>query len=158
MDTLILGIIKVIDNVITTAKSITTYQNKKITTSLLVIISQFLFYSVIQSVVENNSALTTWTVCICSGLGTYIAMCINDKFKRDSMYTNILDCSCKDDIKDLCEYLRNANIEYTPLEGRDFDGTHKITIIIYARTKYESKLIDTFLEQSTTKYSRKIIR
>lgn len=158
MEILVLGLIKIIDNVITTAKNITTYQNKKLTTSLLVAISQFLFYSVIQSVVENDSALTTWTVCACSGIGTYIAMHINDKFKRDITYTNILKCECHDSIKELCEYLRDANIDYDPFEGRDIDGTHKITIMVHAKTKYESRLIDKFLENSTTKYTRRILK
>lgn len=82
MELIILSIIKILDNIITTAKNITTYQNKKVLTSLLVIISQFMFYLVIKSVVSDDSMLTIIVVCVCSGIGTYIAMLGNDKFKK----------------------------------------------------------------------------
>ena len=45
MQWLFLIFIKILDNIILTAKTITTYQNKKILSSLLVVISQFIFYS-----------------------------------------------------------------------------------------------------------------
>ena len=51
---ILLGLVKVFDNVITTAKSISTYQNKKILTSILVIISQFMFYFIVKSIVSQH--------------------------------------------------------------------------------------------------------
>lgn len=69
MEFIILGIIKIIDNMISTAKNITTYKGKKLLTSLLVIISQFLFYFLIDSVVSDDSYTTIIVICICSGVG-----------------------------------------------------------------------------------------
>ena len=114
MDIIILGLIKVVDNIVTTAKNITTYQNKKLITSILVILSQFLFYFVIKSVVNDESIISISIVCICSGIGTYIAMLINERFKRDVVYTNILTCTCTDSIDELCDYLLEHNIKYIP--------------------------------------------
>lgn len=104
MELLLLGFIKVFDNIITIAKSITTYQNRKIITSLLVVISQFMFYFIVKSIVSDGSTISTVIVCICSGIGTYLAMLINDKFKKDVTYMNILTCSCTDSIDELCSY------------------------------------------------------
>lgn len=50
INALLLFIIKVLDNIITTAKSITIYKNKEILSSILVIISQLMFYFVIKQV------------------------------------------------------------------------------------------------------------
>lgn len=157
MELLILGIIKVLDNMITTAKSITTYQNKKVATSLLVIISQFMFYLVIKSVVSDDSMVSTAVVCICSGIGTYIAMLINDKTKKDLTYTNILTCSHAESIDELCDYLLSHKIKYIPMDSYDRKNERTRTVMAFATTKYESSLIDTFLENSKTKYLRQIL-
>lgn len=158
MEMIFLAVIKIIDNIITTAKSITTYQNKKIITSLLVVISQFMFYLVIKSLVTDDSIINTLVVCICSGIGTYIAMVVNDKMKKDLTYTNILTCSHSESISELCEYLLEHNIKYIPVDSYNRRNEETRTVLAFATTKYESKLIDDFLEKSSTKYLRQILR
>lgn len=158
MELVILGIIKVFDNVVSTAKNITTYKNKKLLTSLLVVISQFMFYAVIKSVVAENNLESTIVVCICSGVGTYIAMAISDKLKSDSTFTNILTCSCDDSISELCDYLLEHKIKYIPVDSYDRSNNKTRTVLAFAATRYESKLIDAFLENSSTKYLRQILR
>lgn len=153
-----LGLIKVLDNVITTAKSITTYQNKKIITSILVIISQFLFYFVIKSVVADSSVTSIMVVCICSGLGTFIAMFLNDKYKRDDVYTNILTCSCTDNIDALCDYLLAHKIKCISVDSYSRNNQHTKTVFAFAKTKHESEIIDLFLEKSEIKYLRQILK
>lgn len=158
MQLFILGIIKVVDNMISTAKSITTYKNKKILTSLLVVLSQFLFYFLIKSVVDDDSMLTTIVVCVCSGVGTYIAMYLNDIVRNDSTYTNILTCSCTDSIEELCDYLLGHKIKYIPVDSYNRDGSKSKTVLIFARTKKESSLIDSFVHNSKVKYLREVIK
>lgn len=157
LELILLGVIKVFDNVITTAKSITTYQNKKILTSILVVISQFMFYFIIDAVVSDSSTTSTVVVCVCSGIGTYIAMFISDRFKKDSTYTNILTCSCTESIDELCGYLLTNNIKYIPVDSYNRRDEKTKTVLAFAQTRYESKLIDEFLEQSKTKYLRQIL-
>lgn len=158
MEVLILGLVKILDNIISTAKTITTYKNKKLLTSLLVIISQFMFYFLIDSVVSDGSMKTTIVVCICSGVGTYIAMLINDKTKRDLTYTNILTCSRTENVEELCDYLLEHKIKYIALDSYNRKKEDTLTVMAFAQTKYESSLIDTFLEKSEVKYLRQIIR
>jgi uncharacterized protein YebE (UPF0316 family) len=157
VELLILGLVKVFDNIITTAKNITTYQNKRMLTSILVIVSQFMFYLVIKSVVSDDSVISTMIVCICSGIGTYIAMLINDKTKRDLLYTNILTCSNNESIDELCDYLLEHKIKYIALDSYDRKKEDTLTVMAFASTRSESKLIDTFLENSETKYLRQIL-
>lgn len=158
MELFILGLIKVIDNVVTTAKSISTYQNKRLLTSILVVVSQFMFYFVIKSVVSDDSLLSISIVCICSGVGTYMAMLFNDKIKKDVTYTNILTCSCNDSISDLCNYLLDNKIKYIPVDSYDRKNEKTKTVLAFATTRYESSLIDKFLEDSEVKYLRQVLR
>lgn len=157
MELLILGLVKVIDNIISTAKSITTYQNKKLVTSILVIISQFMFYFLIKSVVSDDSLISISVVCVCSGVGTYIAMLFNDKTKKDVTYTNILTCSCDDSISELCAYLLENKIKYIPVDSYSRSNERTKTVLAFATTRFESKLIDKFLENSDVKYLRQIL-
>jgi hypothetical protein len=83
-------------------------------------------------------------------------MFVNDRFKKDSTYTNILTCSCTENINMLCVYLLEHNIKHIPVDSYDRDGTKTKTVLIFAQTRCESKLIDTFLKNSETKYLRQI--
>ena len=103
---LLLGGIKVIDNVITVLKNITTYKGQKILSSILVIISQLIFYLVVQQVVNDNTLIAIIVVSVSSGIGNYIGFLINDRFKRDDTWTNILTTSQKEDITKLCTILK----------------------------------------------------
>lgn len=157
MEMFILGLVKVVDNIVSTAKSITTYQGKRFITSLLVTISQFMFYFVIKSVVADSSLISISVVCICSGVGTYLAMLINDKIKKDSTFTNILTCSCNASISELCSYLLENKIKYIPVDSYNRDNEKTKTVMAFASTRCESKLIDSFLENSETEYLRQVL-
>lgn len=157
MELIILGLIKILDNVISTAKTIATYRNKKCLSALLVIINQIMFYYVITSVVESKSTITTIIVCVCSGIGTYLAMLINDKTQRDMTYTNILTCSRTESVEQLCDYLLAHKIKYIALDSYNRKKEDTLTVLAFAGTKHESYLIDEFLEKSDVKYLRQII-
>lgn len=158
MEILLLGLIKVLDNVISTAKSITTYKNKKALTSILVIISQFLFYFVVKSVVQDSSVGTTLIVCVCSGIGTYIAMLISEKTAKDVTYMNILTCDCNNSTDALCDYLLEHKIKYIPVDSYDRENKSTRTVMAFASNKYESSLIDKFIEKSDVKFLRQVLK
>lgn len=158
LNLLILGLVKILDNIVSTAKTITTYQNKKVLSSLLVVVSQLMFYYLVASVVENGDTITTVVVCVCSGIGTYLAMLVNDKTKRDMTYTNILTCSRTESVESLCDYLLAHKIKYIALDSYNRKKEDTLTVLAFAQTKYESSLIDEFLKNSDVKFLRQIIR
>jgi hypothetical protein len=85
-------------------------------------------------------------------------MLINDKTKRDITYTNILTCSRTESVEDLCDYLLEHKIKYIALDSYNRKKEDTLTVLAFAQTKYESSLIDQFLETSNVKYLRQIIR
>lgn len=158
MELLLLGLIKVFDNIIGTVKNILIYKNRKLLTSLMVVISQFLFYFVIKSITSDDSLLTIIIVSVCSGVGTYVAMLANDHLQKEATFTNILTCSCKDSITDLCDYLLMHKIKYIPVDSYDRENKPTKTIMAFAATRHESKLIDQFIANSETKYLRQVLK
>ena len=156
MQQIILAFIKILDNVILTLKSIYTYQNKKILSSILVLVSQLMFYIIIKKVIEDDSMVTILVISFASGLGNYIAFIISDKFKKDDTWTNIITCSNKNDIVKLCTMLKENKIKYLVFDTYNRSFVESLTVMIFAKTKYDSKLIDKFLEQNDIKYLRMI--
>ena len=154
----ILCLVKVIDNIILTAKSIATYQNRKLLSSILVVISQLLFYIVIKQVVADDSLITIATVSVGSGIGTYIAFLINDKYKKDSKWMYILCSSDIEDIKKLCSYLVDNDIKYQANHGLTRKGKETINVIAFSKTKTESRLIEKFLQETDSKYLKEIMK
>lgn len=148
--------IKILDNCIITAKNITTYQGKKIVSSILVTISQLLFYLVISKVINDNTFLAIILVSVSSGVGTYLGFIINDKFKKDDVWQNIVTSSSKEMLIELCEMLRDNHVKYLLYEtlNRNFEPTYTVTA--FTKTKAESKLIDNFLDNTDKKYLRMI--
>lgn len=155
---ILLGIIKVIDNVILTAKSLTTYKGMKIISSILVIISQLLFYLVIDQVINDSTILAIVIVSISSGIGNYIAFLINDKFKKDDKWVFHLTSSDKDDVLRLCNYLVDHKIKYLANHGLNRKGQETINVIAYSKTKDQSRLIEEYLKNTESKYLKEINR
>lgn len=98
---ILLAIVKVFDNVIQTAKSISTYKEQKILSSILTIISQLIFYLVISQVIEDNTLLAIIIVSVSSGIGNYIAFIVNGKFKKAAKWTFVITSHNLNDISKL---------------------------------------------------------
>ena len=155
---IILAVIKIVDNLILTAKTITTYKGLKIVSSVLTIISQFLFYFVISKVLKDDTIVTVVIVSVSSGIGTYLAFIVNQRFKKDSNWTNLLTCKNIDDIKKLCDVLRENRIKYIVNDSYSRSWNKTFSIIAFAKTKYESIVIDNYLDSTNVKYLREILK
>ena len=150
-------LIKIFDNIVLTFKSICTYKEKKILSSILVIISQLIFYLVIDQVIEDNTLLSIVIVSVSSGIGNYIAFEISSRFKKAAKWTFCIASSNLNDIQKLCAYLANKNIKYIANDGYTRKGEHTINVIAFSKNKDESRLIEKFLEHTESKYLKEII-
>ena len=157
MTYLVLATIKILDNIILTAKSIATYKEHKIISSILVVISQLIFYLVINQVINDNTILAIIIVSVSSGVGNYIAFLINSKFKKDAKWTMVLTSSDVEDVKHLCNYLASNKIKYVANDGYNRSMERTINIIAFSKTKNESRLIEEYLKTTKTKYLKEII-
>lgn len=154
---ILLALVKVFDNIVLTAKSIATYKEQKIFSSILVVISQLIFYLVIDQVINDNTIMAIIIVSISSGIGNYIAFIINNKFKKAAKWTFCIASSDINDIQKLCHYLAEHNIKYIANDGYTRKGNHTINVIAFSKSKDESRLIEKFLETTESKYLKEII-
>lgn len=154
---ILLGLIKILDNIVLTFKSITTYKEQKILSSILVVISQLIFYLVIDKVISDNTLMAILIVSISSGIGNFLAFIINAKFKKDAKWTIVIASSDIDGLKTFCEYIKKNNIKYIVCDGYNRNWNNTINIIVFSRTKEESRLIDRYLKNNNFKYLLEVI-
>ncbi len=153
----LLSLVKILDNIIGTFKNISQYREQKIISSILVVISQLIFYLVIDQVINDNTLLSIIIVSVSSGVGNYIAFLINSKFKRAAKWVFTLTSSDTDDVQRLCSYLVENNIKYIANNGLTRKNEPTIHVIAFSKSKDESRLIEKFLENTKSKYLKEII-
>lgn len=154
---MLLSLVKILDNIILTAKTIATYKEQRVLSSVLVIISQLIFYLVINQVINDNTILAIIIVSVSSGIGNLLAFLINDKYKRDTKWTFVITSSDVKDIEALCNCLAANKIKYIANDGYNRGGDHTINVMAFSKTKNDSRLIEDYLLNSESKYLKEII-
>ena len=140
-----------------TAKSIATYKEKRILSSILVIISQLIFYMVISKIISDNSILAIVIVSVSSGIGNLVAFAVNDELKKDAKWLFYMTSSNKNDVENLCSYLAENHIRYMANAGYTIKGEDTINIIAFSKTKEESRQIEKYIENGEHKYLKEIV-
>jgi len=85
-------------------------------------------------------------VSVASGIGSYIAFGINNKFSKETVYINIVTSNDKNQMKSFADHMRAEGIKVVtvPTYGDDIERT--LTALIFANTRYQSKMIDKYVE------------
>lgn len=156
MTYLFLALVKILDNIIMTAKSLSTYKGQKVLSSILVAVSQLLFYLIIDQVVNDSTLAAIIIVSVSSGIGNYIAFLINDRFKKDDVWENTITSSDKDFLVNLCTMLREHKVKYLLYDTYNRRFEQSYTVTAFTKTKSESRLIDEYLKNTDVKYLRMI--
>lgn len=147
LNLVILFIVKVFDNMLGTHKTILIQQNKGVFAGINVGISQIIFYKLINAVGSSGNDLALYVIAIASGLGTYIAMKINQKKSKDKVYINALMSDDKEALIALGNYLKSKKITYTATDGYTLDWQPTICVTAYPETKDESRLLDKYIDE-----------
>lgn len=154
MEYLWLVVIKLLDSILGTGKTILTQKNKGVLTALTVIVTQLIFFKVLDDVMKADSDLKMWVVSIASGVGTYIAILINQKMSKETVYINNILSDDREAMTALCNYLREHKIKNLVTDSYTKDWGKTLAVTVFAETKEQSKLVDKYIEESPTKFLR----
>lgn len=141
-----LAITKIVDNLITTEKSILVRNNKAIAASIFVMISEFMFIFIIKKVVSDSNTASAIVVSVAAGIGSYLAFCINNKFSKETVYINIVTSNNKLQMKAFGDYMRLQGIKIVTFDAYDDDRNNTLTALVFANTRDQSKIIDKYVE------------
>lgn len=150
---ILIFIVKVLDNLLSTAKTILIQKNKAVLASISVIISQIIFYKLVNAV-NNGGDTIIYLISFASALGTYLALIIDNKFSKDRVYVNIILNDDKKIMMEFRDFLKDHKITNLTTIGYTKDWKKTLAITAYAETKEQSRLIDKFIETSNTKFKR----
>ena len=143
-----LAFTKIVDNLITTEKTILIQKGKAIAASIFVMISEFMFLFIIQKVVADSNLTSNIVVSIGAGIGSYIAFYINNKFSKEKVYINIVTSNSKEKMKAFGDHMRSEGIKIftMPSYGDEIEKT--LTALVFANTRDQSKKIDVYMDNN----------
>lgn len=146
-----------IDNALSTAKTILIQRNKSLIAGICLGLSNFIYLSITKNVVTADSPIALIVVSIAGGIGCCLAVGFNNKFSKERTFVNVIMSDNLDAMKDLRDFLAEHKITNTATDCYTKDwGRKSITITAYPETKYASRLIDDYLEKSPSKFKRVI--
>ena len=150
----LLFIAKMADNALSTVKTIMIQRNRSLLAGVAIALSSFLYFWITRSVVLADSMLTTLTVAVASGVGCFLVSGINNKLSKDRTYVNVV---MSDDMAAMQDYLAKHHITNVASDSYTLDWNRKtLTVTAYAETKEQSRIINSYMENSDTKYKRVI--
>lgn len=150
---IVVFLIKVFDNMLGTSKTILIQKSRSILASFTVVISQIIFYKLID-VVGNDGEYMIYVVAVASGLGTYLALLISNRFSKERTYVNVLLSDNKEEMMKFRDFLKENKITNLTTDTYTKDWDKTIAITAYADTKEQSKLIDKYIKDTETKIKR----
>lgn len=157
LDLAILFFAKLIDNALSTTKTILIQKNKWILASVVLAVSSAIYFKIAKSIISNESDIALYVVSIASGVGCGLAMLISNRFSKERTFVNVIMSDNIEAMKALRTFLADNKITNVATDSYTLDWeTKTLTITAYAETKHESRLIDEYLESSTWKYKRLI--
>ena len=150
---IIVFLIKVFDNMLGTSKTILIQKNRSILASLTVVISQIIFYKLIDAV-SGDQEYMVYVIAIASGVGTLLALVISNKFSKERTYVNVILSDNREEMMLFRDFLKENKITNLTTDAYTKDWKKTIAITAYAETKEQSKLIDHFINESDNKFKR----
>ena len=149
---LVVSFVKIIDNILSTGKAILIQRNKAVLAGIFVAVSQIIFYKLIN--VAQNGKYMIYVISVASGVGTYLAIFISNKFSKERLYVNVLLSDDKEAMMDLRNFLQLNKITNLTTDGYTKDFKKTLAVTAYIETKEKSKLLDNYINNSNTKYKR----
>lgn len=153
----ILFLAKVLDNTLGMAKTILVQRNRCVLAGIALGLSNFIYLSITKNIVTSDSSLALVIVSIASGVGCCLAVALSNRFSKEKTYVNVIMSDNKEAMKEFRDFLAQHHITNVANDSYTLDwSTKTITITAYAETKVQSRLIDTYIENSPLKFKRLI--
>ena len=148
---------KVMDNALSTTKTILIQRSRWLLAGIAVVISDFIYFWVTKRVVSADSYAAMIVVALAGGVGCALACILSDKLSKDRTYVNVIMSDDLNAMKRFRDFLAKHHITNVAADSYTREWNRKtITITAYAETKAESRLINQYISESPLKFKRVI--
>ena len=149
----VLFLAKVLDNALSTTKTIMIQRSRWILAGIAVILSDFIYYWITKRVVSADGELAMLIVSVAGGIGCSLACLVSDKLSKDRTYVNVIMSDNLEAMKTFRDFLAEHHITNVAADTYTRDWNKKtISITAYPETKAESRLIRNYIADSPLKF------
>ena len=149
----VLFLAKVLDNALSTTKTIMIQRSRWILAGIAVILSDFIYYWITKRVVSADGELAMLIVSVAGGIGCSLACLVSDKISKDRTYVNVIMSDNLEAMKAFRDFLAEHHITNVAADTYTLDWNKKtISITAYPETKAESRLIRDYIANSHLKF------
>ena len=153
----ILFVAKMMDNALSTAKTILVQRNRCLLAGIALALSNYIYFCITRNIVTTDSNLAILVVSNASGVGCCLAVALNNRLSRERTFVNVIMSDDLDAMRQFRDFLAEHHITNVAADSYTLDWSVKtITITAYAETKEESMLINRYIENSPLKFKRVI--
>ena len=150
----LLAVLKTIDTLLGTAKTILVQRNKSILAGVALGLSNFIYLFITKNIITSDSMTSLIVVSIASGVGCCLAIAFNNHFSKDRTYVNVIMSDDITEMRRLRDFLAENKITNVVNDSYDLNWEKTLSITAYAETKDQSKLIDEYVENNDVKFKR----
>ena len=149
----VLFLAKVLDNALSTTKTIMIQRSRWILAGIAVILSDFIYYWITKRVVSADGELAMLIVSVAGGIGCSLACLVIAKLSKDRTYVNVIMSDNLEAMKAFRDFLAEHHITNVAADTYTLDWNKKtISITAYPETKAESRLIRDYIANSHLKF------
>lgn len=146
---------KVIDNALSTAKTILIQRNRCLLAGIALALSNYIYLVITKDVITSDSNLSMIVVSVASGVGCCLAVAFSNRFSKERTYVNIIMSDNREAMQAFRDFLAERHITNVTTDSYTLDWDRKtITITAYAETKEQNRLIDEYINGSQLKFKR----
>lgn len=146
---------KVIDNALSTAKTILIQRNRCLLAGVALALSNYIYLVITKDVITSDSNLSMIVVSVASGVGCCLAVAFSNRFSKERTYVNIIMSDNREAMQAFRDFLAERHITNVTTDSYTLDWDRKtITITAYAETKEQNRLIDEYINESQLKFKR----
>lgn len=138
----VLFLAKVLDNALSTTKTILIQRSRWLLAGIAVVLSDFIYFWLTKRIVAAESDLAILIVALAGGVGCALACAVSEKISKDRTYVNVIMSDNLEAMQDFRDFLAKHHITNVAADTyiRDFLGHVDIsTTEVYARIDAEMK-------------------
>ena len=151
----VLFVAKMLDNALSTAKTILIQRNRCFLAGIALILSNYIYFCITKNIVTSESNLAIIVVSVASGVGCWLAMALTNRLSKERTYVNVIMSDDLEAMRQFRDFLAEHHITNVATDSYTLDwSTKTITITAYAETKDDSTLINRYIDESPLKFKR----
>lgn len=138
-------ILKMLDNFLSTAKTISINKEKYFLGALFNAVSTFFYLVAIVQLTKANSLHSIIAMCVATFIGTYLPGLMLKKSERDKLFIFDVTADTLERGKEFADIVRDNNIAIKTYSSYDSEMNKVLSCKIYSLTRSESKVINSLI-------------